>query len=61
MIAQELQNGHYLGLVQGPLLNCVGITANETDERSEGPLLALNDNSGAPHWPLSCSRPRAAA
>ena len=36
MIAQELQNDHYLALVQGPLLCCVGIIASETDERSEG-------------------------
>ena len=53
MIAQELQNGHYLALVQGPLLSCVGIIASEADERSEGPILALNHSSGAPEWPFS--------
>ena len=53
--------GLFLALVQGPLLCCVGIIASEADERSEGPILALNDSSGPPKWPLSCSRPRAAA
>ena len=44
--------GLFLALVQGPLLRCVGIIASEADERSEGPILALNHNSGAPKWPF---------
>jgi hypothetical protein len=37
MIIQELHTGHYLVLVQGPLLSCVGIIASALDGRSEGP------------------------
>jgi hypothetical protein len=37
MVIQELHNGHYLALVQGPLLSCVGIIASALDGRSEGP------------------------
>ena len=36
MVIQELHNGHYLALVQGPLLSCVGIIASALDGRSEG-------------------------